>query len=577
MEHTPNKHFPFFTLPGSKFLNKELKKVDDFVVMVRVTPKITVFNYIDTLVYLIGFLGFSFIMLIELLYIVTAASFPTLLAFLLRNGGILVSSTVSGTPIPPAHTLGVLLFMGFLLIIWGAFWLSLQTRRAIRDFRGLRLLSRTDPHTYAEVSLQKFLRVSLPGWLYPLVNYKPTAEEFLTVLRAREQATEEQVEDSTLLPESNGDEEAKEERPSLSILLSITHQIALSFLAAGGKQVKIILTPAFISLIGFFATRERGVWTAKKEVDRTLFPRKNNNVFTTQRERIDTLIITQAQEAGLMLAEESTDNEPEKHEEYVSSPVLGSNEDDPALGKEEEAEEREEEIDETEEGKTPQEKEHPFTLFEKRMEGKRSFWRLISQCHIEIFPFLSDFYTKVIQTQALPLVEASEPLSLEQLRQGCHRVKEEYGEGFLASHMKPGHLWPWAQSFYAQFQDQCLSILTYANEREREYRKTCQDRKEWRASTEQIAQLYEWQALVGVGINLKRGGDRSEHDMERCLFYYSKVKQISAARASYERYLALRTRIDEYYEPGEALKCRVEEVLIASKASRPRKPVPEEI
>jgi hypothetical protein len=68
------------------------------------------------------------------------------------------------------------------------------------------------------------------------------------------------------------------------------------------------------------------------------------------------------------------------------------------------------------------------------------------------------------------------------------------------------------------------------------------------------------QAFVAAGFDLQDGGEQSEHDMERCL-YYGKAKKRSAARAIYKRYGAFRSRFDPTYEPGEALKRRTEAIM----------------
>jgi hypothetical protein len=206
-----------------------------------------------------------------------------------------------------------------------------------------------------------------------------------------------------------------------------------------------------------------------------------------------------------------------------------------------------------------------INLFEHKMEGQRSLWKLNRHCSVDIFPFLSEFYPKVVKAEALSLSDAEDTLSLEQLRQGYHRLRDEYGEGFLADHMKKGMMWPWASDAYKEFKNQCLFILAYANERARKHLDSCQTREERRETREFIAQLYGSQAIVAVGINPDTQAKSSEHDMERCLFYYSTLKKKPDALAVYERYCDLQMQMYDTYHPGEALKQRAEKLFSSSR------------
>ncbi|GHO91547.1 hypothetical protein KSF_015950 [Reticulibacter mediterranei] len=546
-----HKRFPLFTLPAPKFLTEDLKKIDDFVVMVRVTPKITLLNYAQTVLYLLIFLSYCLILFLIVFPVVLKIPFPVLLTVVQRSGWLFVAYGLQGgmATIPPEHLKDFLYIWVGIFVLAGAAVLVAQTRRAIRDFRGLREIHQMTPQQRSNFALEKYLRVSLPTWLYSSVNYEPTPEELLAVIREREQVTEGQTQaivDALESNEGSETQEEEEEQPSISTLLSVTDRLTFSALGPEGKQMTMVLSDAVAPSVGFFATCEKGTWTLKGDVEKEVYDLGKDTAFAVHRQRANDQIIARMRTADLLPASVKPG---EAGSDPGTEPVVPfSHEDEKG----------------TEQTPSPQQlmlSEKGFNLFENRIEGQDSFWRLLSTCSVEVFPIMANFYKQVAQAQALPLADAPVLLTLEQLRQGCHHVMKEYGEGFLAFHMKKGYVWSWALPFYKHYREQCLAILAYANQREQEYLKTCETAKEKYEVIEHIAQLYGWQALVSTGLDLKDKGVYSERDMERCLAYYGNVKKRSAARAIYHRYCELRSRIDPTYEPGEALKKRADEVL----------------
>lgn len=506
-----------------------------------------------------------FTLIVTLLLFTLSTNFSTLLHFFSHVLHLLVLSLFSHMPIPASQALSVPLFYFLAGFLIAAVWLFSEGRRAVRELRGLWLLHRMTPEQQRAFALNKFLRISHPLWLSSSITYDPKPEDVLSVLRKQEQATEERTQAiaSALAPADAPSEEQEEQslereaQPALSMLVSITHCLSFSLLGPDGKRMTMVLPTRSASLLGFFATRERGIWIAKDEAIDQLEISEAENAFAMQRHRTNMQIIGRARKEGLL---PTSEHQGEAEERQESEQTEAPDED-----------ETDAEDSATIEEAPPDQAE--INLFENQIEGQISSWRLTPRCNVEIFPFLTAFYRKVVEAQALPLSDQTASLDLEQLRLGCHRVMEEYGEGFLSDHMKKGYIWPWALPLYRHYRDQCLSILAYANQRERAYLETCQTDREKSEVIEQIAQLYGWQALVGTGLDLKGRGGASEHDMARCLFYYGKVKQKSAARAIYRRYCALRARIEGYWEPGEALQRRIDEVLASSgKGSRSRKP-----
>jgi hypothetical protein len=554
------KQFPFFSLPEPKFLTRKLKKIDDFVVLVRVTPDISIFNYIDSIIYLLFFVFASLTLLFSWLAYALSKAPSLLFTFLWHDWWMLFASVYTGYRIPSRLQIYADLFGATLVVFVGSFWVVSQTRRTLRDFRALRKMHTMTEAERKEFSLQRFLRVSLPMWLSYSVNYEPTPEELLTLLREREKATEQQTQDIAATLEDTEEESEQEEQPSFSMLLTLTSSLALSLIAPGDRRVTIALTDAIASLVGFLATRTKGIWTTKEELFKQVYDPGKESAFAMHRKRANDQVITRAQAVGFF---------PQKEKEDTSHPSEDKQSSQNASQIEAEDEDT---AQENEEHRVPDtEAEAEIELFKNQIQGQISSWQLTNNCNIEVFPFLTDFYHKVVAAQALPLLEAPASLSLEQLRQGCHHVIEEYGEGFLASHMKKGYVWSWALPLYKQYREQCLFILAYANQREREHLDTCQTRSEKYEVVEHIAQLYGWQAAVAAGLDLKDGGVSSEQDMERCLTYYEKVKKKSAARATYHRYCELRSRSNFAYEPGTALKNRAEEVLFSKgKTARSR-------
>lgn len=541
------KRFPFYSFLASKFLEAELKKINDFVVLVRISPKVTIANYVHSAIFLVFFFFSLLSMLCVWAYLLLNKIPYLLLIFLWQHGWMLLAAIYTGYTIPPRFQPYSILFWLTIAMLIGLLWIAAQMKTAFRDLQGLRKMHTMRDGERTEFSLQRFLRLSLPMWLQSSVTYEPTPEEVLKILREREQETESQAQAiaSTLVPDAGKNEDEQEESPSISKLLTLTHCATLSLLEPGGKRVAVELTDAVVPVVGFLGTREKGVATPKDDLLREVYDPGKEGSFGMHRTRAKKQILAQAQAAGFfsLKALEQKSQEPEDDADAL-----------------------------TEDESTPSEGnvEKVFDLFEHEIRGQNSFWRLSSDCNVEIFPFMSAFYLKVVQAQALPLSDVPAILDLEQLRQGCHRVKEEYGDGFLASSMKKdGYVWSWALPLYKHYREQCLSILSYANQREREHLATCQTNKEKYDVIEHIAQLYGWQAFVATGLDLKERGVYSEHDMERCLYYYGKVQKKSAARAVYKQYCALRSQIDPTYEPGEALSQRAEEVLPSSrKASR---------
>jgi hypothetical protein len=548
------KRLPSFRLPAPKFLHKDLKTMDDFVAIVRFSPVITVYQYVNTILYVLFFCLASFSMLVDFLYLLLIIPPLKLLLFMLSYSWLILTGGFRGATSSPSSLQRFLFFLGLSIALFSAIWILAQTKQALRDLRGLLFLHRSTPQQRSQFALQRFLRLSLPSWLSSSITYEPTAEELLAVLRTREQATEDQTQAlvETFADEDQGDEKA-EEAPSLSMLFTITHEANLTILDATGKRVTIKLTPTEVSHLSFFATQPPGTWISKEETRRVLFNRKKTSVFGTQRLRLNQHVIQQARAAQLLpaSAEHETTDIQEDDDNSSSLPLMPRKEED-AVGDEEDT-------------TTLPEESLEINLFEHTMEGQRSLWRLNSHCSVSIFPFLSEFYPKVVRAEALSLFEAEDMLSLEQLRQGYHRLRDEYGEGFLADHMKKGMMWPWASKHYKEFQRQCLFILAYANERTRKHLDTCQTREQRRETTEFIAQLYGSQALVAVGIDPDTQAQSSEHDMERCLFYYGTLKKKSAALAVYERYCDLQIQIYDTYQPGEALKQRAEKLFSTSR------------
>src|SRR5215813_1723992 len=88
MEEQPQQpnRWSFLTDPIRRFLNTKLKTVDDFVVMLHITPQITMLNYMETVTYLAFFLAESLAFLcIVLTYALSGAAWK-LLAFLGKHG-----------------------------------------------------------------------------------------------------------------------------------------------------------------------------------------------------------------------------------------------------------------------------------------------------------------------------------------------------------------------------------------------------------------------------------------------------------------------------------------------------------
>ncbi len=194
----------------------------------------------------------------QLLSVVLTTPLFALPGFVLRNGQVILAGAL-GTPVPPAQQKGVLYFWLLVLLLAGAVWILSQTRRAFRDYRGLRQLHQMPPQQRSAFALQKFLHISLPVWLSPSITYEPTPEELLTVLGQREQTLASQIQAiASALTRKGGAEEEQEKRPSIRFYLTRTDRLLLSLLGPGGKEFTMELTGAWASLVGFLATRIPG-------------------------------------------------------------------------------------------------------------------------------------------------------------------------------------------------------------------------------------------------------------------------------------------------------------------------------
>ncbi len=478
-----------------------------------------------------------------------------LVRFVLLNGQWLVLNLL-GTPVPSAHQLGV----GYLWLLIGSFmglvWIVFQARRVFREFRGFLQLRRMTSQERSTFALQKFLRVSFPLWLSPTIAYEPTLEELEAILHERERALTSRR--RAITEEDNVEEEAHEAPLSIYKRLLLTDCLLLTLQKPDGGQFMLPLNDAAASLIGFLATRKPGEWTNKKDLFRQqIYQSGQDAVFTQHRLRTNDYIMKRAREKGFLQG-------PIKDQKWEDAP---SDEPENTTLVQEEGNAGNIIVEKPTQDETNAEEE--IKLFENELQGNGSFWRLSSQYHVEIFPVLTALFQKVTRAETLP--EPSAFLSLEELREGCYRLMDEYGigsdrVGFLAQHIKPGSdPWHWAIPFYRQYQRQCLAILSHALWREHEYLYTLDEGEESHAVLAWIAQLYGWSAIVAVGLDLKDRGIQSEKDMVECLSYYRQIRKRADARAIYQRYCQFRSWIDPSYQPEPALKKCAEAILYPQK------------
>jgi hypothetical protein len=527
MEQQPQRkrRFPFFTIPAPKFLFADLKKVDDFVVMLRLTPKITIDRYIDRTLYLICFIFFSFSIVLAVLSIVLNTPILALLRFIQRNGWRLIEY-LSGATIPPDQLNGMLYLWCLFFLFVGMIWILSHAKKAIRDFLGLIRLHRMTPEERAKFALREFLNISLPIWLSPSITYEPTAEQLLKVVRERGQAVAGQIQ--AIAAELAREQQAgQEEEETFRMFLTLTDRLLFTLLGSDGEQLTVELNDAEVPLVSFLATRPRGEWIAREVFfDMDLYGEEQDNLFKKHRDRtndhINGQIVAKAQEKGVLLQSttESTFSE--------------------------------------------------IDLFENEKQGQNSFWRLLPDCGVEIFPFLSAFFLKVTRAQALP--EDSSLLSLEDLQSGCDHLMQEYGDGFLSKHMKKDlHVWFWAFPLCQEYREQCLVILNYALARQGEHLATLSETKDRQKSINRIAQLHGWIAIVTVGLELQEQDPASEEELSESLSLYKQTQNRAPARKIYRRYQKLRSQIDPSYEPGEALQALVDELFtVRRRSTRPK-------
>lgn len=285
----------------SNKLMAEIIKVRDFVVLVCISPKITIYNYVHDGFYLLILCCSLFVMLCLLLAIVLCNPHQWLVVFE-RSGGLFFVSLFRGGTFdaPPQRQRDIFLIWSILFFLGAVLWFLLKCRSGFRDFIGLLRLHRMTPQQRTELALQKFLHMSIPTWMSYTISYKPTPTELLKVLREHEQATTPLIQAIADALAQENIEDEDEDRPSFNLSLFITDCLICDMTEPGGKHMSLEINDSVVPLVGFFAVQDRGKWVIRRDVFKQVYDPGKEQAFGVHRDRANTQIIKHAQKAGIL-------------------------------------------------------------------------------------------------------------------------------------------------------------------------------------------------------------------------------------------------------------------------------------
>src|SRR5215472_3367459 len=154
----------------------------------------------------------------------------------------------------------VILCLVWIAVTVGLFFL---TRKAFRELRGLLVYSRADSSQASQLYVSKFLKISLPVWLYPSVVDAPSPTTVLDLVQGvqgQKSTTEAwSREVATALEDAQ-----KEVPPAIRIRLSLAEKLTITLSGLDGKQISCTLqTPAWVPLLAYLAIQNPGEWVQR--------------------------------------------------------------------------------------------------------------------------------------------------------------------------------------------------------------------------------------------------------------------------------------------------------------------------
>jgi len=396
---------------------------------------------------------------------------------------------------PDAPHLDRVMFMDvffFLLLMTGG--ACLLARRSIKELRGLLTCVRQQTSGSQTLSVREYIHCSSPPWLYPEIIEAPSPTTVLDILQDHVSTSEAwSMELATYL-----EEKQREPPPAVSMLISISEKVTISFIGQDGKRETMYFThPQQAALIAFFAVQRRGMWISRRHVIKQVYGAKGGHLFALHTSRIHAAINGVARDAGFLSQEE---------------------------------------------GEAGQQSEK-LKLFEFDDGGQEHVWRRVVSCEVEVFGDLNAFYERIKDAEDTHRVPGQ-----EESRRACHQVMQNYGRGYLAEHQAPKTMWPWARDSYIEYRDKCLFCLKYGAQREWEAAQNQRGNDRYEA-IRQSALFYGWLAVVASGIVPIPHIEEAEEALCKSLKLYYLIKDIAAARAIFHAYSQQTKSKDSRWKP----------------------------
>jgi hypothetical protein len=400
------------------------------------------------------------------------------------------------------------------LLLGVSCWIA---KEAVRYVRSVLLFSPRGSSTTFSPSVSRFVRISAPLDLAPVVIDAPSLTSVLDLLQDRINLSRPLSE--ILVDYALAETETREQTP-ITIRISLSHLLIITLIGPDGKQeICFLKNDAWVALVVYLAIQPRSMWMPKDTVLNTIYGGIEDAQYSLCKlhiRRIHRFLAENAKEAGLL-------------------PDQGGG--------------TEGSLDITLIEHDPRDKGHP--------------WRLTPTCQVEIFPRMGVLYQQVRLA-----TEGKAPLlTLEELYSRCEEMMQEYGRGFLADHQPWHRTWRWARDLYLEYRNMCLHILDYAIQRARNTLTETELAPDERSQAlGKIAMLYKWFALAASGLIPKE--EQAEQALQESLAIFLELKDITAAEDAYQDYAESLAQKGEMWRPQATTEELWERVMAQATASR---------
>ena len=382
--------------------------------------------------------------------------------------------------------------------------ISLSTKRAIEDVKGLIVYAHAKPDHLPSIPLSKHIEVSLPPWLQSSAVVD-LSENALDSLRQHIDVKESWLQDfMTVFHEQN-----IECPPPINILISLRSHITISILGQNNNTKTISITQEqTAAIVAFLAFRQKGKWIPRQEIVQQIYGNNDANI-TSHTSRLNKPLNAAIQK--------------------VTSP----------------AEQEEEDV-------APSNHKTKFLLIEYHEQAKEHFWRLSTQCSIEIYPELEALYRQL--KRAKEKADGSFP-GHDELFTGCHRIMESYKNGLFAAYQKrhPQEYWPWATEYYTEYRDKCLFILDEAAKQAWDYADhNEQDPVARHTAIRHTAQLCTW--ILEVSLGTIPHLHYAQQAVALSIELYRSISDLKTARKTFKTYAMYMLSHHNHWRPPDSLR-----------------------